>query len=140
VFPNLKPSTKVITIRVSESLLNDLKRLANKKDVPYQSLVKVYLDEKIKKYILDIVKKTRIKDFKDGQYIEWGCSPRASIALYIASKARALMLGRNYVLPSDVRDVAHEVLRHRIILTYRARAEGVDSDKIIDEILEIVGV
>ena len=101
---------------------------------------KVYLDEKIKKYILDIVKKTRIKDFKDGQYIEWGCSPRASIALYIASKARALMLGRNYVLPSDVRDVAHEVLRHRIILTYRARAEGVDSDKIIDEILEIVGV
>ena len=47
-FPNLKPSTKVITIRVSESLLNDLKRLANKKDVPYQSLVKVYLDEKVR--------------------------------------------------------------------------------------------
>lgn len=47
-FPNLKPSTRTITIRVSESLLNDLKRLANKKDVPYQSLVKVYLDEKVK--------------------------------------------------------------------------------------------
>lgn len=97
---------------------------------------KVYLDDKIKKYILGIVRKTRTKDFKYGNYIGWGCSPRASIALFIASKARALMEGRNFVIPSDVRDVAHNVLRHRIILTYRARAEGVDSDKIIDEILD----
>ena len=97
---------------------------------------KVYLDDKIKKYILNIVRKTRTKDFKYGNYIGWGCSPRASIGLFIASKAKALMDGRNFVIPSDVRDVAHNILRHRIILTYRARAEGVDSDKIIDEILD----
>ena len=97
---------------------------------------KVYLDDKIKKYILNIVRKTRTKDFKYGNYIGWGCSPRASIGLFIASKAKALMDGRNFVIPSDVRDVAHNILRHRIILTYRARAEGIDSDKIIDEILD----
>jgi len=96
---------------------------------------RIYIDDKIKKYILDIVTKSRTKDFKDGHYIDWGGSPRASIALFIASKAEALMRGRNFVIPSDVRRVAHEVLRHRIILTYRAKAEGITSDKIVDEIL-----
>ncbi len=96
---------------------------------------RVYLGDKIKHYILDIVYKTRKKDFKYGELIEWGGSPRASIALFIASKARAMTQGRNYVIPSDVKDVAHEVLRHRIILSYRARAEKVTSDIIIDEIL-----
>lgn len=94
----------------------------------------VYLGDKVKIYILDIVKKTRTKDFKHGEFIEWGASPRASIALFIAAKAKALMRGRNYVIPLDVKEVAHEVLRHRIIISYRAKAEGVDSDKIVDEI------
>ena len=85
---------------------------------------------------MNIVAKTRTKDFKYGELLEWGASPRASIALFIASKAEALMEGRNFVVPSDVKAVVHEVLRHRIILTYRARAENIDSDKIIDEILE----
>ena len=102
-----------------------------------QELVKsVYLDQRIKQYILDIVTKTRTKDFEHGEFIEWGCSPRASISLFIAAKARAFMEGRNFVVPTDVKNVAHEVLRHRIILSYRARAEGLDSEKIIDEILE----
>ena len=101
-----------------------------------QKLTKrIFLDDKIKSYILNIVKRTRTKDFKYGEYIEWGSSPRASIALFIASKAKALMSGRNFVVPSDVRGVVHDVMRHRVILNYRARAEGVDSDKVIDEIL-----
>ena len=105
--------------------------------IKMQKLTKrVFLSQKIKEYILNIVKRTRTKDFKDGQYIEWGCSPRASISLYIASKGNALMRGRNFVIPLDVKEVVHEVLRHRIILTYRAKAEGITSDRIIDEILD----
>ena len=89
---------------------------------------------------MDIIKKTRNKDFKYGEYIELGGSPRASIFLYIASKAEALLQGRNYVIPKDVDTVAYDVLRHRVILSYRAGAEGVTPEKIIDEIIKNVKV
>ncbi len=112
-----------------------------KKIIEMQKLThRVYLDEKIKKYILGIVKKTRDKDFRYGEYIELGGSPRASIALFIASKAEALLRGRNYVVPKDIERIIRDVLRHRIILTYRAQAEGIDSEKIIKEIMSIVKV
>ncbi len=99
---------------------------------------RVFLDNKIKEYILQIVKKTRNKDFETGNYIELGCSPRASIALYIAAKAEAILQGRNFVIPSDVRQVIEDTLRHRIILSYRAKAEGITSEKIIADILKTV--
>jgi len=106
-----------------------------------QKLVhEIYLDDEIKKYILGIVKKTREKDFKYGEYIELGASPRAGIALFIASKARAMMKGRTYVVPEDVKEVAPNALRHRIILSYRARAEKVSPDIVIDDILKNVKV
>lgn len=101
---------------------------------------KIYLNDKIKNYILKIVEMTRTKDFENGKYIDWGASPRATIGLFIASKARALIEGRNFVIPKDVKNCAHEILRHRIILTYRAGVEGINSDKIIDEILEKIRV
>jgi MoxR-like ATPase len=97
---------------------------------------KVYLNPKVKKYIIKIVQKTRTKDFATGKYIELGCSPRASIALFIASKAEALLQGRNYVIPKDVRVVSKDSLRHRILLSYRAHAEGINSDKVIDDIFD----
>lgn len=109
--------------------------------IKMQKLVKeVYLSDKIKKYILEIVAMTRTKNFSHGHYIEWGGSPRASIGMFIASKARALMKGRNFVIPKDVKEVVHEVLRHRMILSYKAKVEGVDSDKIINEILNLIRV
>ena len=80
---------------------------------------RVCLGDNIEYYILDIVNKTRTKDFKYDDLIEWGGSPRVSISLYIASRAKALMQGRNFVILQDVKDVAHEILRHRIILSYR---------------------
>lgn len=140
-YPEYKEEAKImeenITLKNFEDF--DLKAVTSSNDIlNMQKLTKkVYLDEKIKKYILNIVKRTRDKSFKDGEYIDWGASPRASIALFIASKGKALMSGRNFVIPSDVKEVAHEVLRHRIILTYRARAEKITSDKVIDEILAI---
>lgn len=114
---------------------------SGKEIIKMQKITKrVYSDRKIKKYILDIITKTRTKDFEHGQYIEWGASPRASIGLFIASKAKALMSGRNYVVPRDVQEVVFWVLRHRMILSYRARSEGITSDKIIEEILKVVKV
>jgi MoxR-like ATPase len=102
-----------------------------------QELTKrVYLSPEIRKHILKIVRKTREKDFEFGEYVEWGCSPRASIAIFIASKANALLNGRNFVIPADIGDVAHDILRHRIILSYRAKAEGITPDKVISTILE----
>lgn len=115
--------------------------ISPKKILELQKLThEVYLDDKVKKYILEIVNKTRTKDFEYGKYVELGGSPRASIALFIASKSQALLSGRNYVIPEDVKEVAKDVLRHRLILSYRARAEGVDSDKIVDEVLKSVKV
>ena len=104
-----------------------------------QSLThKIYLDEKVKKYILDIVKMTRDEKFQYSEYIDLGASPRASVALFIASKSEALLRGRDFVLPIDVKAIAKDVLRHRLILSYRAQAEGINTDKIIDYVLQNV--
>ena len=104
----------------------------------------VYLDEKIEQYIADIVFSTRypekygLKEIKD--YIEFGGSPRASINLALAARAYAFIKRRGYVIPEDVRSVAHDVLRHRIGISYEAEANNVNSDEIISKILNKVEV
>ena len=104
----------------------------------------VYLDEKIEQYIADIVFSTRypekygLKEIKD--YIEFGGSPRASINLALAARAFAFIKRRGYVIPEDVRSVAHDVLRHRIGLTYEAEANDVTSEEIVSKIVNKVEV
>ncbi len=98
----------------------------------------VYSSPEIKKYIVSLVSETRKKEGPLGKYIMFGGSPRASISLYIASKAEALIRGRNYVLPEDVKAVAYPILRHRLILSFEAEADKVTSDQIIKELLKIV--
>ena len=104
----------------------------------------VYMDEKIEKYIIDIVFATRSpKDYnlaKLGGMISYGGSPRASINLALASKAYAFIKRRGYVIPEDVRAICHDVLRHRIGLTYEAEAENITSENIVNEILNTVEV
>lgn len=104
----------------------------------------VYMDEKIERYILDIVFATRTpKNFKLDKLtnlINYGASPRASINLALASKAYAFIKRRGYVVPEDVRAVCHDVLRHRIAVTYEAEAENITSEQIVDEILNTVEV
>ena len=104
----------------------------------------VYMDEKIEKYIVDIVFASRNpKDYNLGklqQLISYGGSPRASINLALASKAYAFIKRRGYVIPEDVRAVCHDVMRHRIGLTYEAEAENVSAEQIINEILNVVEV
>lgn len=104
----------------------------------------VYLDEKIENYITDIVFSTRfptenkLKKFEG--LISYGASPRASINLALAAKAYAFIRRRGYVIPEDVRAVAHDVMRHRIGLTYEAEAENITTNDIISEILNTVEV
>jgi MoxR-like ATPase len=110
-----------------------------------RELVKeVYMDEKIEKYIVDIVYATRfpeqygLNDYK--QLITFGASPRASINLALASKAFAFVKRRGYVIPEDVRAVCHDVMRHRIGLSYEAEAENITSEDIINGILNKIEV
>ncbi len=100
------------------------------------ALKDVYCDEKVGDYILDIVFKTRERS----EMVQNGASPRATLALNLAARGNALMHGRAYATPQDVKEVVHDVLRHRILLTYEAEAENVTSDKVIDGILNEVPV
>ena len=101
------------------------------------TLKEVYCDEKVGDYILDIVFRTRETQ---RELIQNGASPRATLALNLAARGNALLRGRAYATPQDVKEVVHDVLRHRILLTYEAEAEGVTSDKVIDRILAEVPV
>lgn len=92
----------------------------------------IHIDEKLMDYILDIIFKTR----ESNKYISCGASPRASIALVVSAKANAFLEGRDFVIPQDIKKVIFDVLRHRIILTYEAEAEGKDVEDIITDIME----
>lgn len=101
-----------------------------------ETLKEVYCDEKVGDYILDIVFKTR----ETGEYVQNGASPRATLALNLAARGNALLHGRAYATPQDVKEVVHDVLRHRVLLTYEAEAEGVTADAVVDRILSEVPV
>jgi MoxR-like ATPase len=104
----------------------------------------VYVDEKVKSYIVDIVFASRkpeeygLKDFKN--YISFGASPRATINLTLAAKVYAFLQGRGYVIPEDIKEIGHDVLRHRILTTYEAEADSVISDDIITKIFSTIVV
>ena len=109
-----------------------------------KTVLGIYLDENIERYIVDLVFATRNpKDYKLDHFknlINFGASPRASINLALAAKAYAFIKGRGFVMPEDVRAVAYDVMRHRIGLTFEAEAEGITSENIIKEILAKVEI
>jgi MoxR-like ATPase len=104
----------------------------------------IYIDEKVKDYIINIVFASRepnkygLGDLTD--LIGYGASPRASIYLNLAAKAHAFLKGRGYITPEDVKAIGYDVLRHRIIVTYEAEAEEIDSDKIVAKIFDTIEV
>jgi MoxR-like ATPase len=123
----------------------DLRRVLTPDDIiRVQDFVKeIYLDKKIENYIINVVEATRKPakyDVKLGKYIDFGGSPRSSIALYIAAKAHALLKGRSHVVANDIKDVAYNCLRHRILLNFEGEAEGIKTEAIIKEILEKVPI
>ena len=144
-YPKLEEEKLIIRQNINGERLNVKPILKADEIIEARKVVRqVYLDEKIEKYIVDIVFATRypekydLKELKD--MIGFGGSPRASINLALAARSYAFIKSRGYVIPEDVRAVAHDVLRHRIGLTYEAEASNMTSDEIVSKILNKVEV
>jgi MoxR-like ATPase len=144
-YPELSEEKRIIRQNITGEKISVKPILRPEEIVEARKVVRqVYLDEKIEQYIADIVFATRYPD-KYGmkelkEMISFGASPRASINLALAARAYAFIKRRGYVVPEDVRAVAHDVLRHRIGLSYEAEASNMTSDEIVSMILNSVEV
>ncbi len=144
-YPNLEDERLILRQNIAQNYPKVEKILKPEDIINARNVVKdVYIDEKIEKYILDIIFATRFPEQygleKLKNWISFGASPRGSIALAMAAKAYAFIKRRGYVIPEDIRAVCHDVLRHRIGITYEAEAENVQSEDIINEVLNSVEV
>ena len=144
-YPTLEEEKIIIRQNISNQKTNVVALLKPEEILEVQKIVnQIYVDEKIERYIVDIVFATRFP----GQYglneltniISFGASPRASINLAKAARAYAFLRGRGYVVPEDVRAVCHDVMRHRLGLTYEAEANNITADEIISNILDKIEV
>ena len=144
-YPNIKDEQKIVRANINNSF-GDIKPVVTVKEIikAQDSVKLVYMDEKIEQYVLDLIFATRYPE-KYGldelkPMINFGASPRGSINLANASRCYAFIKRRGYVIPEDVRAVIHDVLRHRIGLTYEAEAESISSEDIINKIVNQVEV
>ena len=145
-YPSKEEELKIMQRMSDLNFKKSTKTILNKKDITaiQNEINKVSISESIEKYIIEIVNATRkpssvkLNEFED--FISFGASPRASINLSLASKANAFLSNRDYVMPDDVKEIAHDVLNHRIILNYEAEAEGIKPELIIKNILEKVEI
>jgi len=143
-YPSRKEEWEIID-RNAEVGFPEVKKVISPKDIlkAREMVAQIYVDEKIKDYILNIVFATRAPeeyglDLKD--LIAYGASPRASIYLNLASKAHAFLKGRGYVTPEDVKAIGMDVLRHRVIVTYEAEAEEINSEDIVKKVFDEIEV
>ncbi|MBI5216514.1 MAG: AAA family ATPase [Ignavibacteriae bacterium] len=144
-YPNREEERLIMRQNIASTQVQVKSVIAPAEIIKARSTVQeVYMDEKIERYILDIVFATRKpKDFKLDKLtnmISYGASPRASISLALAAKAFAFIKRRGYVIPEDIRATCHDVLRHRIAVTYEAEAENITSENIVDDILNTIEV
>ncbi len=145
-YPEMKEEQLILRFNVQQATPPTIRPVVNLEQVlEVKDLVRdVYLDEKVEQYILDIVFATRYPNRYQlpqlALLISYGASPRGSINLALAAKAKAFLNKRAFVIPEDVKSIAHDVLRHRIGLTYEAEAENIDVETIIEKVLEKVNV
>lgn len=128
-----KQATRPPTEKLPQSVLFEARR----------EVLSLYLADPLEEYLLQLVLATRrpgAYDPKLERWIQYGASPRATIALDRCARARAWLSGRDYVLPEDIQVMAHDVLRHRLVLSYEAEADGADADQVIGELLRQVAV
>ncbi len=144
-YPSVEEETRVLKTNISTSRFEDFGIRPVLKPARIAELQKdaleVAVSDNLKDYIVSLVDATRNpKDYglRNARYIEWGASPRASISLYIASRALALTRGASEATAQDVREIALDCLRHRIVLNYEAQAEGIKTDSIVQEMLSKV--
>jgi len=144
-YPEIDEEQKIINLNLNKSQ-DKIKPVVSTKQIltAQEAIHEVYMDEKIEKYILDLIFCTRYPDkykLDDiSPLISFGASPRGSINLALASKCYAFIKHRGYVIPEDVREVIHDVLRHRIGLTYEAEAENVSTEDLITKIINTIEV
>lgn len=144
-YPSKNEEADIIKMNIAPEKKNIIPLVTPRDIVEVRDIVqKIYVDEKIERYIVDIVFATRfpgdygLTDLKG--MISFGASPRASISMALAARAYAFLKGRGYVIPEDVRAVCHDVMRHRIGLSYEAEANNIGADEIISEILDKIAV
>ncbi|MBO4964683.1 MAG: MoxR family ATPase [Muribaculaceae bacterium] len=144
-YPTLEEEKQIIRQNIRGALPPVQPVVDSREVLEIQKLVQqIYIDEKIENYIVDIVfatrdpRKYRLSDLQD--IISYGASPRASISLAVASRAYAFLRGRGYVIPEDVRAVCHDVMRHRIGLTYEAEANNITADEVVTRVIDTVPV
>lgn len=144
-YPSKTEESSIIKMNITPEKSNIMPLVTPRDIVEVRDIVqKIYVDEKIERYIVDIVFATRfpgdygLNDLKS--MISFGASPRASISMALAARAYAFLKGRGYVIPEDVRAVCHDVMRHRIGLSYEAEANNIGADEIISEILDKIAV
>ena len=143
---NTKEEELEIARRVANNAFGKIEQVAGKEELKklQEEARAIHMDPQIEEYIIDLIFATRepehygLKELKS--YISFGASPRASIDMFKATKAIAYMKGKDHVTPLEVASIAKEILRHRIILSYEAEAEGISSDTIIDKVLESVPI
>lgn len=145
-YPKIEDERLIIRRNLSDLDGNSVKEVVSMDEIlnARKSVKKIYMDEKIEQYLLDLVFASRIpKDYGLGELeplINFGGSPRASISIAQAAKANAFLNRRGFVIPEDIRNVAPDVLRHRIGLTYEAEAENITQEDIITKIIDAVEV
>ncbi len=133
-----------IVMRIANSSFEAINKIASKDELKdlKQSVKDIHVDDELLKYMLNIIFCTREPEKYNlddiSEYIDFGASPRASIDLYKASKAHALISGRDFVTPFDISKMAYPVLRHRLILSYNATAQNIGADDVIKNILEAI--
>jgi MoxR-like ATPase len=155
-YPDARVERSILTLARNEAItINGLSEQSTVLDEPFsplpqktlfearQHVLNVHTSDALETYIVQLVVATRTPSAYSSALARWlrfGASPRATIALDRCSKAHAWLSGRDYVTPEDVHVIAHDVLRHRILLTFEAEAEGVSSDDFIDELLRQVAL
>jgi MoxR-like ATPase len=146
-YPQFDDEVKILTQNITTHDFTDydLQPILTQMDIldAQKFTRKLYVNPKIERYIIRIVDATRNPakyNLTHAKYLAFGVSPRAGISLHIASKAHALLRGRGYVLPDDVKEVAYNVLRHRVMLNFEGEAEEIKPEAIIKEILEKVPI
>ena len=144
-YPNKSEEKQIIRMNINSEKTNIRPLVSPQEILETRKIVeKIYIDEKIERYIVDIVFATRFpSDYGLNDLtsvISFGASPRASIGMALAARAYAFLKGRGYVIPEDVRAVCHDVMRHRMGLSYEAEANNISADDVVSEILDKIAV
>ncbi|RLI92352.1 MAG: AAA family ATPase [Candidatus Altiarchaeales archaeon] len=139
-YPSMEEEDRIVDLYTGETIPKTKRIIGKEKLLAIQELTrKIPIANEVKEYALNIVTKTRpITDGTAKKYLDYGASPRATIGLVLAAKARALINGRNYVSKEDIREMAYPVLRHRLILNFESERKGITTDDVIGEILKEV--